>query len=879
MRAGLMRSGLLAVLIGLVSVQIACSPKVQRSEAPVTKEVPRQTPVAVELGEGEERPQRIILFIGDGMGLNAVAASSYAAGEPLAMMEMPHFGMVTTHEYEFVTTDSAAAATAIATGYKTHFEGVSVKPGTPRKREEDRENHLLTLIDAAKQAGWRTGLVSTTRINHATPGAFAAHRHHRAQYDDIALDMSGYGVDVLLGGGSRFFNQREDERDLFDEMAAQGYAVATSGAEVEALSPKASKLVGLTHPSDMPFIGAGDREMELEEMVDRAIYLLDRPGEEEGFFLMVEGSLIDWGGHEMNASRVVSETLDMDRALRRALEYASGREDTLVVVTADHETGALDLLDERIAGAYLEFLGGMDGVSDLTIPAEISGEERAAVPLPVAHFPLKDDSLFGPSEGGEQVMLTSFGFFSAASRLFWDGKRRFSASHTPEMVPVFAQGPGGRHITSVVDNTDLGRQLGAWMIAKGAQSEDGGRSFSESPGEEGPKNTILILADGLGLSALSAAYYHFGELATLTMSDRAFVATHSLDGLVGDRASAATAIATGRRTRRGALGMAPSIAGSELEVVPSLLAGAGQAGKKTGLITQGALNGPLPAAFIAHRESVQDLSAEEALEELIALADRSRRPFGLDFIAIGHDEGDLLAESQELRAQGYLVEDHVEGAAAHGPALRVGQSKGGGAGFKLSAQIEEATKRLAGTDEGFLLVVLASELGEKMRQLERGPDLLEELQEMDQAVAAALTFAEEDGETLVLVTSAQDHPLSVIDNHYGFHSGRCGIAVECGGDYEVRWHPVATDKIYRGEGLNDAELQGEFGPPRIALQYAWLLQAAERAGYEGPGQGAANFVPLFAQGPKAAVFDGFWDQPRLGQWLLEWSGARSAEER
>lgn len=870
-KAGIGSRILLIGIIGIFSIQSGCSgaPRVGEQRAP--EEVgEEQLPQIPEMEEAE-RPKRIILFIGDGMGLNAVAASSYAAGEPLAMMGMPYFGLITTHEYEFVTTDSAAGATALATGYKTHFGGISVKPGTPKELEDEPEYQLRTLIDAANQQGMRTGLISTTRINHATPGAFAAHRRDRGQYEDIALDMSLYGVDVMLGGGAKYFQERKDDRELFEEMEERGYQIATSAEEVEEAAGEAERLVGLTHRTDMPFVSVGEREMELEEMVALAIELLDRPEDDEGFFLMVEGSLIDWGGHEMDAAKVISETLDMDRALKRALEYAEERDDTLVVVTADHETGGMELLDARSAGPYLDFLGGMEGIANQTLPTGLDESVKEAISLPVLRIPLQDSRSFGPAEGQDEALVMSFGFVSAASRIYWDGKGRFSAAHTPEMVPVFAQGPGGRQITSLMDNTDLGRQLMAWIV--GETFEPGYPMLPEvgEQGAEEPRNAILIVSEGAGLSALSAAYYHFGELALLSMRERAFIATHSLDGLVADRAAAATAIATGNRTRRGALGMAPATIGGELEAMPSLLALAARSGKRTGLITRDSLRNPGAAAFFVQKESGADLSPERALEEVIAMADRSQRPFGFDFLAVAQDEGGLLESSATLQEQGYSLRLKDGELEPEPPVLQLGVGE-------LAAVIEDGLSVLSGGDEGFLLVVEAGGPGERMGALDRGSAVLRELEELDRAVASALAFAQVDGQTLVIVTSTQDHPLSVLDNHYGFHSGRCGILQECGGDVEMIWHSVAADRIYRGEGLSDAALQGEFSPPRIGFQYAWLVQAAERAGYGGGGGPAANFVPLFAHGPGARAFDGFWDQPRLGQWLKNWAMAQPARQ-
>ena len=295
------------------------------------------------------------------MGAPVVSAAAYAKGAPLEMMQMPHTSWLRTHEYEFVTTDSAASATALSTGHKTHFEGVSVAPGTGADREGQADSHLSHMVEASRAAGWRSGLVATSRIVHATPAAFAAHRAHRGSYEQIALDMADSGVDVLLGAGTRYFGNRSDKVDLLQGLRDKGYTVATDAAQVAEAAGSATKLVGLMHDKDMPSVSAEEpRAMSLAQMTQAAIDVLDCDNE-RGFFLMVEGSQIDWHEHAMDARGAVMETLDFDEAVGIARRYASERDDTLVIVTADHETGGLSLLDHPTIDPYIEQLGGGAG--------------------------------------------------------------------------------------------------------------------------------------------------------------------------------------------------------------------------------------------------------------------------------------------------------------------------------------------------------------------------------------------------------------------------------------------------------------------------------------------------------------------------------------
>ncbi len=702
--------------------------------------------VAPEVGEPEatgEPPKRIILFIGDGMGLTSVAAAAYASGSPLAMMEMAEFGLNTTHSHEFVTTDSAASATALATGEKTHFEGVGLAPTGNREDEEDEGMHLRTVVRAAQERDYRTGLVAPVRITHATPGAFAAHRYNRNQYEDIALDMAGYGLDLMLGAGSQYFEDRQDGRDLMAEMEAEGVRIARSADEVREAAGEASRLVGLMHERDMRFAATGEREMELKEMVEVALEVMDE-GDPEGFFLMVEGAYIDWAGHALDGAGVVSETLDMDRALQVALEYARGREDTVVIVTADHETGGMDLIEEAAAREYLEVLGGEMAAFETTVPEGLTEEERELFEAPFDFVEIGEGE-FGPAGGGQFV--TSFGWFSPASRVYADGGRRFSAMHTPLVVPVFAEGRGAREAAAVRDNADLGRLMVEWIDG------EAGVSDQEVEAKE-PSKVIMIVTDGLGIGALTAGIYHFGDLAIWGMPTVGALWTHGEEGLIASR--------------------------------------------------EGAWSRLVPSAVLG--------------------GDSERSPTVVT----------------------------LEGSVA------------------LDGGLGEALER-SGDEERLLVVMRAGDLGALAAEFDDGERYLAELVRVDRAVREAVEFAREDGDTLVVVTTSGDDAVTVMDNHYGFYSNRCGAAVECGGEFEVPWRSVALGSVHRGDGLNDEGLQGEFTPPRIALQYTWLAQAARQAGGEVRSARAANFVPLFAYGPGAERWSRVTGQAEVGGWLREWS--------
>ncbi|RDV38053.1 alkaline phosphatase [Bradymonadaceae bacterium TMQ3] len=824
----------------------------------------------------QARPSRMIVFIGDGMGHAAVTAASYAQSEPLAMLGMPHVGFMTTHEHEFLTTDSAAGATAIATGHKTHFEGVSVRPGTGPELERDPEHQLSTLFGAAASAGRATGLVATSRITHATPAAFAAHRSNRGQYEDIALDYLSYKPAVMLGAGTRFFAERSDKRDLFAEFESEGYTVATSAEEVRAAVPGEGPLIGLMHRSDMPSASSGERAMSLEEMVKVAVDVLERESP-QGYVLMVEGSQIDWAGHDLDGPGVVSETLDMDRAVAYALGYARERTDTLVVVTADHETGGMSVLDPPYASRYMMLLGGEERAYRMTLPEgyDVAAHED---PLPpsVVHQALPKVGRFGPVEAEDPRMTTSFGFMSVGSRAFWDGSRRYSASHTAVMVPIFAEGPAAADVVAARDNAQLGETLK--RLASAPDDEAARRPGSAGP-EPRPKNVILMVGDGLGLASLSAGLYSRGALATLSMETRALMATHALDRLVNDSAGSATAIATGRRSRVGVVGMAPATVGGDLLPVRSALAEAALKGKRTGIVTTTSLTHATPAAFFAHRAS---RSQEAAIAgDFLTFGQRLGRSHGVDVAIGGGARYFRTSHLDALRAQEYAVSTELPEVLASGqPHLVLLGDEGLPPAAKRSAEAPGAPTLAAMTDRalnylrederGFFLVVEGGQIDWALHGLDRGEGLLAEIADFDAAVALALTFASESGDTLVIATSDHDHTLSVLDNHYGYHSGHCGVMKACGGTFEGITLPVAAEGLVNAQGFTASELQGDFGAPTMTLQYDWIVQEVARRVQMG-GPHSANMVPLFASGPRAGELGRIRDQPQLGQWLTRWA--------
>lgn len=284
-----------------------------------------------------------ILFIGDGMGPEQVrAAGMYLHGEPgtLFFERFPHRAEVTTASAEGKVTDSAAAATAMATGRKVTNGVVSL--ATPGDGSP-----LPTILERSSADGRRVGLVTTTHATHATPAAFGAHARSRDDYDEIAWDyLTRSKPDVLLGGGGYGLSKAA--------AVFAGYPTVTTRKDLLAVDPgTADRLWGLFGHSHLPYEHDGlGSAPHLSEMARAALAILER--DPDGFFLMVEGGKIDHACHSNDLVRAVKETIEFANAVQAAYEWAKDRDDTLILVTADHETGGLSVKKNQGAGKLPE---------------------------------------------------------------------------------------------------------------------------------------------------------------------------------------------------------------------------------------------------------------------------------------------------------------------------------------------------------------------------------------------------------------------------------------------------------------------------------------------------------------------------------------------
>lgn len=272
-----------------------------------------------------KKVKNIIFMVGDGMGTTQIYAALTANKGWLHLEKIKHIGFSKTNSANRYITESAAGATAFAIGQKTKNGAIGV---------DSLDRPMPTILEIAHQNGLSTGLVATTDVTDATPAAFTAHVPTRKMQQEIAADYLKSGVDVFIGAGRSHFIKREDGRNLVEELKQKGYQVSYDIDEIVKI--KDGKVAGLLSEKR-----AAERGDQLTQSAFSAIHILNQ--NPRGFFLMIEGSKIDDGGHANDLDYVVDELLDFDRTIGKVLEFAEKDGETLVVITADHETGGLTL--------------------------------------------------------------------------------------------------------------------------------------------------------------------------------------------------------------------------------------------------------------------------------------------------------------------------------------------------------------------------------------------------------------------------------------------------------------------------------------------------------------------------------------------------------
>ena len=309
-------------------------------------------PVSVQEPKGK-KVKNVIFMIGDGMGLEQLSTAWVVNNRHLNITDnISKIGLQWTYSANKLVTDSAAAGTALATGNKTKNGKIGVSV--------DNEP-METLTEYAKSKGKKTGTSVVCRICDATPAVFSTHYHDRDSLHRIIAQFVDSNLDFLSGGGLKWWENRPDGRDLTAEVEAKGYTFVKDIESLKAV--KDGPVIALTAYMELP--PALDRGTDHQDAVKKALELLDN---KKGFFLMVEGSCIDDWCHANKVGYVVEEILDFDRTVGTVLEWAAKDGETLVIVTADHATGAMTLLDGNIANQSVAVNFANDGHNGVALP-------------------------------------------------------------------------------------------------------------------------------------------------------------------------------------------------------------------------------------------------------------------------------------------------------------------------------------------------------------------------------------------------------------------------------------------------------------------------------------------------------------------------------
>lgn len=448
----------------------------------------------------------VFLFIGDGMGLAEVnLTEAYQAAlkgekglEKLNFTAFPNVGLVSTYANDRLTTCSAAAATSLATGHKTNIGRISMdSSGTVA---------YYSVATKAKEAGFRVGDVTTVSINHATPAAFYAHQPDRDNYYEIGQELSKSNFNFFAGGG--FFIEdtsktpsKEQQAQLIQRAEKSGYKIVTSRSEMEGLTAKDGKVLVISPKtegeSSLPYsIDADPGDFTLADYTTAAIKVLDN---EDGFFVMIEGGKIDWAGHGNDAGTLVQEVIAFDQAIGIALDfYKQHPDETLIVVTADHETGGLALGNEKMGYetnfGILKYQKSSEEAMNWIVgdfKAKQTGDTLAdfnrmlkALENELGLNSHVHSTLLDSGETADLKVRFYREVYGAKAPACWkdDGNSFMSeavlimdrkagiswgtGAHTAINVPVYAIGPSSELFSGYIDNTDIPKIIGKLMGIK-----------------------------------------------------------------------------------------------------------------------------------------------------------------------------------------------------------------------------------------------------------------------------------------------------------------------------------------------------------------------------------------------------------------------------
>ncbi|KMY52190.1 alkaline phosphatase [Peribacillus loiseleuriae] len=408
---------------------------------------------AKETKKNNAEIKNVIFLIGDGMGVSYTSAYRYLKDSPSSKFvdrtELDKYlvGQQMTYPEDPAqnVTDSASAATAMSAGIKTYNNAIAV---------DNDKTEVKTVLEAAKERGKATGLVATSEITHATPAAFGAHDPSRQNMNGIADDyfdelVNGkHKIDVLLGGGTDLFIRKD--RNLVDEFKKDGFSYVTNTDELS--KDKNKQVLGLFAERGLPKMLDRTQDVpSLEKMTNSAIDRLNK--NKDGFFLMIEGSQIDWAGHDNDIVSAMSEMEDFEKAFKAAIDFAKKDKHTLVVATADHSTGGYSIGANGIYNWFGEPIKAAKRTPDFMANqiANGAGVEETLKKYIDLDLAAKEIQSVKDAASKKEVDIDNAieKIFDTRSNTGWT-----TGGHTGEDVPVYAYGPSSERFAGQIDNTD-----------------------------------------------------------------------------------------------------------------------------------------------------------------------------------------------------------------------------------------------------------------------------------------------------------------------------------------------------------------------------------------------------------------------------------------
>lgn len=430
--------------------------------------------------------KNVIYFIGDGLGPAQRQITEYYKNEvlnkpgKLAMNSLPALGITTTHSLDTLITDSAAAGTALATGYKTNNGMISQLPNGEK---------LKSLRVIAQEKGMKTGIISSTRLTHATPASFITNNISRGNEAEMAEDFSKSNIDFFAGGGYRFFtpkdgeliSKRKDNRNLLTDLEKNGYKVFVgeeNGDNLLEYTPKkGEKIFAALTPSHLPY--EIDRLQNkatpsLSALTEKGIEVLSK-NNPNGFFMMVEGGRIDHASHAQDAVGTIMDTIAFDEAIQIAIDfYKKNPKDTLIIIAADHETGGMGLGFGKNYKLNLEALKNVNISVEDKLQTLYTGDKDKYYKELAQNFGLENLETEEKKRIEEAMKLEDDeksigGYYKptaiAAAHIISEraGLQWTSFAHTATQVPLSAIGEGAENFVGFKDNTEVAKEIAKAM--------------------------------------------------------------------------------------------------------------------------------------------------------------------------------------------------------------------------------------------------------------------------------------------------------------------------------------------------------------------------------------------------------------------------------